>query len=72
MNALNYKERWPNIKFNYEPKVDGKFCKGTGINKKDSFCICLFVQHDFCEEAGKMIGEYARKMRQELIGGNND
>ena len=55
------KKKHPKIKLNYNPKEDCKFCNGTGINKKDGFCICLFVQHDFCEEAGYMISDFAKK-----------
>ena len=45
----------------YEPKADCKFCKGTGINKKERPCICRFVDHSVCEEIGDSLSAFAKK-----------
>lgn len=51
---------------NYDPKPDCRFCKGTGEKyvpklKRSTFCICLFVSHDICEDAGLAIGKVAKE-----------
>lgn len=61
MTLEEKKAQFPHLKFNYEPKKDCKYCNGKGLKRNNNWCICLFVRHDFCEEAGKMVSEFARK-----------
>ena len=66
MTLQEWKEKHPSLTLKYEPKKDCKFCNGTGmkyVKKLDSYsaCICNYVQHDFCEEAGKMLSDLAKK-----------
>ncbi len=40
-------------------------CKGTSFKPDEPIaCICAFVARDFAQEAGGMLGEFAKKMRQ--------
>lgn len=55
----------------YEPNPSCKFCKGTGERLvkrtgKLSFCICLYVAPDFSNEMGTMLGEVAKKLKDEI------
>lgn len=59
--------------YNFPPKEDCKYCKGTGmkpVSKLDTevVCICRFVEHEFCEELGEMLAYTARKIRKEMFG----
>lgn len=58
---------------NYEPKSDCVFCNGTGkkfVEKHNQSypCICLFVDHNYSEEVGKVLSETAKKIRIEEFG----
>lgn len=58
---------------NFPPKPDCRFCKGTGkryIKKLDfeTVCICLFVNHEHCEELGLALGRTASKILKEEFG----
>lgn len=60
-------------KYNFPPKSDCRFCKGTGkryVEKHDQDypCICLFVDHRYCEEMGLQLSETAKKIKQEMFG----
>lgn len=51
---------------NHDPKPDCKFCSGTGERKvkrtgKDTFCICLFVDHHVSDMVGSTLGDVAKK-----------
>lgn len=54
----------------YDPKPDCEFCRGTGERKlrdgREHFCICLFVDHDMSDFAGKSLAETATKLIKEL------
>lgn len=67
------KAKYPGM--NHAPREGCKFCGGTG-EKPNSLrpdekmcCICIFVDHDFADEAASMIGNFAKrelkKMRDE-------
>lgn len=61
--------KYPNTKFKYEPNINCKFCHGTGERKTKlglSFCICTFVSHDFSNEAGDMLGDFAKRQLKEI------
>lgn len=54
------------IKANHEPKADCSKCAGAGEwttkSGKQTFCICLFVDHGFCDEAGRLLGEAVKRI----------
>jgi len=67
----NLRDKFPNVKFKRPPKPDCRFCKGTGIRfvkkqNRETFCICTFVSHDFCEEAGLLLAKTAKRLREEM------
>jgi len=60
------KKKYPGVNFNHNPNPECKFCKGSGERKikrtgKLTFCICTFVDRSFSNEAGKALGEFARR-----------
>ena len=64
MTPEERKAKYPRSKF--DPLPGCKHCGGTGerfIKKLNTttFCICLFVDHAFCEELGIIIGNVAKK-----------
>jgi len=49
-----------------DPKPDCRFCGGAGerfIKKLNltTCCICIFVDHEFCEGIGIQLGDLARR-----------
>ena len=60
---------------NHPPKPDCKFCQGTGKKyvkklKIHAACICIFVDHEHCEELGKSLSEFARRELMIMKGGH--
>ena len=53
----------------YEPNPDCKHCKGSGERMSragETFCICLFVDHDASDEIGTLLSDFAKKQRMAL------
>lgn len=58
--------KWP--KANYAPRVDCKFCGGTGerTNRPGACCICIFVAHEACDEVASGLAKTAKRIREEM------
>ena len=57
-------KKYPNS--NYDAKPDCRHCHGTGERfiaklNRTTCCICIFVEHEFCEDIGTQIGDIAKK-----------
>lgn len=57
----------------HDPKPDCVFCHGTGekwVKKHNQGypCICIFVDHEYSEELGTMIGQTAKTILKEEFG----
>jgi hypothetical protein len=71
---MSLKEKYPDA--NYDPKPDCRFCGGTGqrekklnsILKKKFACICLYVDHEWCEEMGIELGKSAKELKEDMFG----
>ncbi len=53
---------------NYAPRTDCKHCGGTGekLPHPGYPCICILVDHSFCDEAASMLWSVASKILKEL------
>ena len=64
MTADERRAKYPES--NYDPLPNCKHCSGTGerfIKKLNltTCCICIFVDHEVCEDVGTQIGQIARR-----------
>ena len=56
----------------YEPNPNCKFCKGSGekpIKRQPgeiTFCICLFIEPEFSDEIGGLLGQFATKQLEKM------
>lgn len=53
------------------PKADCKRCHGTGekpARGRDELtpCICLYIDHDACDEIGDLLSTWAKQQREKL------
>ena len=62
------RSKFPTVK--YAPRVNCKYCNGTGerLTRPGLPCICVFVDHDLCDFAAESLAETARKILSELEG----
>lgn len=79
MTLEEIRKIFPKVK--YAPKPDCKHCGGTGVNEKASKiaekqnllkrakqpCICVFVDHEFSDEARKLLGENFDLLSQRYV-----
>ena len=68
MKLAELREKYHFDSGKYEPKPDCDFCHGEGervVPKtgKMTFCICLFVDHNFSTEAGRGLANIVRELR---------
>jgi len=81
MTLESIQEKVPKAK--YPPKEGCKRCKGTGfiklkpelqqkLGKTEVTCICLFVDHEYSDELGNMLGEFATQELKKLHNGEYD
>lgn len=72
-----WKQKFPNASHAPDPKC--KRCKGQGfyiqkaivnehvsIPEHETCCICIFVDHDFADEAAKILSGVAKKELKKL------
>lgn len=66
------KAKYPGM--NYPPRENCKYCGGNGENThplrpdEKVCCICIFVSHEFVDEAATMIGDFAKRELKKLRG----
>lgn len=60
------RQQWPRA--NYAPRPGCKHCGGTGekLSRPGYPCICIFVNHEFCDEAASMLGSVAKQILADL------
>lgn len=69
MTLLELQAKYPKTKgLKYEPREKCRFCGGTGETRKGHLvrpCICVFVQHDFVDQAAAGLARAAKSLLAE-------
>ena len=72
MTLAALKEKYKLESAMYEPNPECKFCNGNGekpVKRQTgelTFCICLFVESNFSDEIGGLLGSFAKRQLEEM------